>query len=278
MAARQRFDFVHAHLSHDHWLARFVARDQQIRLARTFHSRRALRTDLFTRFVVSRTDAVFVINDAFRDAPLLRAHTPLFTPPPLDQRQFKPDGPDVRAQYGIAADEVVFAAIGKMSPGRGFEDVLRSFALIRGRQERARLLLIGQGEQRAALETMSRELRVDGSIVWAGYHEDDLAEHYRAADVLLFAATGSDQGHRAVIEAMGCGVPPAAFPLEGVDALFGGLSRALIAESATPQALSERGLQLAADRSLRRAVAARSAEFNFERSARRLIDAYQSAL
>src|SRR5712691_3407720 len=36
-----RFDIVHAHLTWDHWLARFVARGRRsVRIARTFHSRR----------------------------------------------------------------------------------------------------------------------------------------------------------------------------------------------------------------------------------------------
>jgi hypothetical protein len=55
-------------------------------------------------------------------------------------------------------------------------------------------------------------------VIWAGYHEDDLAEHYRASDLLLFTARGSDEGHRAVLEAMACGIPVATYPIEGIDA------------------------------------------------------------
>src|SRR5687767_6082815 len=36
-----RIDLVHAHLTYDHWLARFIGRG--VRIARTFHSRRTLR-------------------------------------------------------------------------------------------------------------------------------------------------------------------------------------------------------------------------------------------
>jgi hypothetical protein len=34
---RHGFDVIHAHLSCDHWLARFGARDRDVRVARTFH-------------------------------------------------------------------------------------------------------------------------------------------------------------------------------------------------------------------------------------------------
>src|SRR4051812_17435685 len=66
------FDVIHAHLTWDHWLARFAARGSQARVARTFHSRRTLRTDPFTRSLMRHTDVVAVINDAFRDAAILR--------------------------------------------------------------------------------------------------------------------------------------------------------------------------------------------------------------
>ena len=72
-------------------------------------------------------------------------------------------------------------------------------------------------------------------MIWAGYHEDDLAEHYRAADILLFTARGSDEGHRAVLEAMACGIAPVTFPIEGVPALLGDLAPRLIAEASTPE-------------------------------------------
>src|SRR5436189_2708985 len=48
MIHQHGFDVLHAHLTYDHWLARFAARNHDIRIARTFHARRVLRTDPFT--------------------------------------------------------------------------------------------------------------------------------------------------------------------------------------------------------------------------------------
>src|SRR5437868_1285864 len=61
-----KFDFVHAHLTYDHWLARFVARRTGASIARTFHSRRVLRNDPFTQSLIRSTRALFVVNDTFR--------------------------------------------------------------------------------------------------------------------------------------------------------------------------------------------------------------------
>ncbi|MBV8517553.1 MAG: glycosyltransferase family 4 protein [Acidobacteria bacterium] len=276
MVHQHGFDVLHAHLTYDHWLARAVSRNHpRLRLARTFHARRVLRSDVFTRSLIARTAHLFAINDAFLGAPVFGGREVTFTPPPLDHRQFTPAGGDVRAQYGIAPETKLVTVIGKLSAGRGFEDALRTFAELRASTTKVRLMIIGHGEHRPALETLSRELGVADDVLWAGYHEDDLAEHYRAADLLFFTARGSDEGHRAVLEAMACGVPPAVYPIEGVLALTG---RAHVASAAAPGALAALAADLLArePEPLRRAVYQRSLEFGYPRAAERLMTAYDS--
>jgi glycosyltransferase involved in cell wall biosynthesis len=280
LVTEHRFDVIHAHLTYDHWLARFVARAQRgLRVARTFHSRRTLRNEPFTRSLLAHTSVVFVINDALRSAAVLKGREVTFTPPPLDQEQFTPDGPDVRARYSIANDAPVVAAIGKMSKVRGFESVLETFARVRRSIAGARLLLIGHGEHRAALEVLASSLSIGDAVIWAGYHEDDLAEHYRAADVLLFTAAGSDEGHRAVIEVMGCGVAPATYPIEGMAAVLGDLSSTHCAGASAPDELASVVLNLLQmnREHVRREVIARADVFSYAQASRRLIDAYSTA-
>lgn len=281
MVADHRFDFIHAHLTYDHWLARFVAGGRpDVHVARTFHSRRTLRNEPFTRSLLSRTEAVFVVNDSLRAAPLLRDREVTFTPPPLDRAQFTPDGPNLRDRYGISADAVVVMAIGKVAKGRGFEAVLRTFARVRTSIAGARLLLVGHGEYRPALEAMARSLSIDDALVWAGYHEDDLADHYRSADVLLFTAAGSDEGHRAVIEGMGCGVTPAAYPVAGIAGVLGDLSARCLARAPSPDDLAAVVINLLrGDRGKgSNEVNRRAGVFQYASAARRLIDAYSTSV
>jgi glycosyltransferase involved in cell wall biosynthesis len=251
------FDVLHAHLTYDHWLARLVARDHPgIRLARTFHARRVLRNDLLSRSLLRATQLRFVINRAFDLAGAV------FTPPPVDHRQFHPNGPR------IALEGPIVTVIGKLSKNRGFEEALRTFAALQ-RLTPCRLMIIGHGEHRPALETLSRELGVAEDVIWAGYHEDDLAEHYRASSLLLFTARGSDEGHRAVLEAMACGVPVATMPIEGVDAL---VPRDWIAASDAPDALASTAAALLA--ACPTDAYERSLEFGYDRASARLVAAY----
>ena len=260
---RHGFDVLHAHLTYDHWLARIVARGTSVAIARTFHARRVLRRDPFTRSLLSRTRLRFVINDAFCE----QLPGAIFTPPPIDHRQFHPDGPK------LLLEPPIVTAIGKLSKDRGFEDALQTFAILRTTVPNARLMIIGHGEHRPALEQFAASLGIAEQVIWAGYHEDDLAEHYRASDLLLFTARGSDEGHRAILEAMACGIPPAVYPLEGMRAL---VEDAHIAAAPTPEALAATAAALLTGESRRDAMYERSLEFGYARAAQRLMDAYQS--
>jgi len=264
---------VHAHLTYDHWLARFAVRGTDCLVGRTFHARRVLRSDPFTASLLSRTAYVFVINDGFRDSPALDGRSAVFTPPPVDHRQFTPAGQNVRARYGIGENEPLATVIGKLAPGRGFETALKTIA----RLPDAKLMIIGHGEHRPVLEALADSLGVASRIVWAGYHEEALADHYRAADLLLFTARGSDEGHRAVLEAMACGVPPVTAPLEGMPALVGPFAAELMAANASPDALAGVAAAVLArrDPALRQRVTEHSRLFGYKKAAERLLGVYQ---
>jgi glycosyltransferase involved in cell wall biosynthesis len=273
MIEHHGFDVIHSHLTYDHWLARFAARGRDIRIARTFHARRVLRTDPFTRSLLRRTDFAFVVNATFAEAPALQGRAVVFTPPPIDLMQFSPDGGDARALQGIDARTKLVTVIGKLSAGRGFEEALQTFAVLRQLLDTARMMIIGHGEHRPALEALATSLGIDADVIWAGYHEDDLADHYRASDLLLFTARGSDEGHRAVLEAMACGVPAAAYPIEGINAL---VPPEWIASAADPEALANLAANMLGrdPEALRGEATERAQEFGYERAAERLIRAY----
>ena len=267
LAALDSFDVVHAHLTYDHVLGSMLAGRLKARLARTYHSERVLRRDPFSLLLQRQTPLRFVINETFS------VPGAVFTPPPIDHRQFTPDGENVRARYGIDPDVPLAVAIGKLTHDRGFELVLQSFAAIHRTLPSARLMIIGHGPHQNTLEVLARALGLD--VVFAGYHEDDLAEHYRAADALLFTARGSDEGHRAILEAMACGVVPVSAPIPGVEALVRGLDTQLVAVASTPEAIAVRATPILAARGiLRKAVVAQSQQFGYAQAAQRLIRAY----
>lgn len=276
----ESIEIAHSHLTHDHWLLRFLFK-QNIVVVRSFHSKRALRSDPITRHLIRKTDGICVVNRSFLNHPLIKDRPVIITPPPLNTRQFSPLGESARSLYSIAAETPLVGMIGKVSPGRGFEDGIRTFAVISSRVPAARMLIIGRGPHRPFLERLIRSLQLEQKVTWAGYHEDDLAEHYRAIDVMLFTAPGSDQGHRALLESLGCGTPMTCYPIEGVEDILGDLSGRLRSSDQSPESLATLAvniLERREDRAIRTACVERASHFSYPVSAGRLISLYDGLL
>lgn len=270
-----RADIVHTHLTNDHILATLVAH-RGVKVVRTFHSTRVMRADPGTRFLLSRTDGICVINAEMIHSPVVRGHRCIVTQPPLDTRQFHPSGSDVRDALGVPAGTPLIGFIGKIAPGRGFETAIATLSAVRQRRPEARLMIIGKGPHRSSLEQLANDLGVSESIIWAGYQDEELAQYYRAANVMLFTAAGSDHGHRAILEELGCGTPVVACPLPGVASLLGPLSPLLLASDCQPESLADRVIDVLEQgkSSMRDSLIQQARAFDYAASARRLIDFY----
>jgi glycosyltransferase involved in cell wall biosynthesis len=213
---RERFDVVHCHLSHDHFLAAAAVRGTGVLLARTFHHLGHVRRDFISRGLVRRTAGFAFANRAIaakfgRTGPV---HSPV-----VDPRRFQPGAcPRERLEkLGVPAGAFVVGTVGKMAAGRGHREAIEAAAAL---PPQAVLLHVGKGELRAGLEAQAAKLGAGARNFWAGYEEDGLPELYRAMDVLLFTASGSQQGQRAILEAMSSGVPVIALDLPGVSDLL----------------------------------------------------------
>ncbi len=210
-------DLVHAHLPHDHLLARQALRRSRAPLVRGVHHLGHLRPDPFHRWLFRGTRGVAVSHSEM--LPACRRLAPLdgaparVLPVALEPR-FAPGGDraGVRARLGIPADAVVAGTIGKLDRGRGHDLFVHALAGAPGVWG----IVIGKGPHAEALGTLARRLSVAGRLAFPGYVEAGLEHLYAAMDVFVFPAAGSDHAHRAIAEAAGCGVPTLAADLPGV--------------------------------------------------------------
>ncbi len=209
---RERFDVVHAHLTHDHALAALARRGTSARLARTIHHLRHVRRGAFTRALFARTDAF-----AFGNSEIARAFGspgPVH-PPVVDTAAFAPGARPSRlpGTEAIPGGSFVAGTVGKMARGRGHEEAIAAMAAL---PADTLLLHVGKGELRPSLEAFAEQLGASERNRWAGYQDEALPLAYRAMDVFLFTASGSQQGQRAILEAMATGVPVVALDVPGV--------------------------------------------------------------
>jgi glycosyltransferase involved in cell wall biosynthesis len=206
-----RFDIVHAHLSHDHWLAALAGRGSPAALVRTVHHRRAIRRGPASRWLFSRTAAVIAVSEAIASAAREAGVGPArlaVVPGAVDVERFRADldGRPVRAELGLGEAPVV-GCVARLVPGRGHDLLLEAACRLRARLPDLRVLLVGRGEGRPALERRVRELGLGDVVVFAGYRSDDLPQVLAAMDCFVLLGGGSEETGRAVLEAMAAGRP-----------------------------------------------------------------------
>lgn len=108
--------------------------------------------------------------------------------------------------------------IGQMIPRKGLPELLAVFDRLYERHPNVRLKLVGDGNQRAALEQEAELLPSNKAIEFLGFRSDRLAL-LKSFD--LFAMTSSLEGiPRCMMEAMAIGVPVAGYGIPGVDQLL----------------------------------------------------------
>lgn len=102
-----------------------------------------------------------------------------------------------------SAVPVVLAA-GRLSEEKGFDDLLRAFALLRARRP-CRLVILGQGKQREPLLALARQLGIDADVALPGHVDSPAPSMARAR---LFVLSSLREGFANVIpEALSLGTP-----------------------------------------------------------------------
>ncbi|MFL6194007.1 MAG: glycosyltransferase [Thermoanaerobaculia bacterium] len=121
---------------------------------------------------------------------------------------------ELRERLGIPADAVVAGAVGSLRAVKNFARLLEACAAAR----QVHLLIVGDGEDRAALEARAARPDLAGRVHFAGYQSDP-APWYRAMD--LFAlSSDSEQMPVCLIEAMASGLPVASTDVGDVRAML----------------------------------------------------------
>jgi len=106
----------------------------------------------------------------------------------------------LRASWGVGAKDLVVLLVGRLAKEKNVGLVVSAFREIRTRVPRAKLVLVGDGPLRKALEESCPEAHFAGTR-----RGEDLAAHYASADLFLFASVTETFGN-VVPEAMASGL------------------------------------------------------------------------
>jgi mannosylfructose-phosphate synthase len=151
-------------------------------------------------------------------------------PPGFDDTRFYPVGSATREllRRRLGFDGKIVLSLGRIARNKGYDLLIRAFAVVAAREPSARLVLAIGGQSLEPAESqilagchaLVEELGLRERVQFLGFVPDaEMADLYRAADVFVLCSRYEPFGMTA-IEAMACGTPT-------VVTTHGGLFRAL---------------------------------------------------
>ena len=200
-----------------------------------------------------------------------------------DEAPERSDRKALLAALGLRAEEnsVVVGIAARLHPVKDLPTLLRGFAAAYSRQPNLRLLIAGDGQDKAALLALAQELGIASVTCFAGWLTD-MRSFYRAIDVNTLTSL-SETFPYALTEGAREHLPTVATRVGGIPALIVHGETGYLINPGDANALGEHLAALAADAALRRRLGdalyrkARD-EFSAEATARRQLEIYESIL
>ncbi len=133
----------------------------------------------------------------------------------VDLERFRPlPAAQMRAELGVSGEPLLLS-VGHLIERKGHHVAIEALAELVKRRPGARLVVIGEGEERAALTALSSRLGVADKVRLTGALPNiELLKWYSAADVLLLCSSREGWAN-VLLESMACGTPVVATDIWG---------------------------------------------------------------
>jgi glycosyltransferase involved in cell wall biosynthesis len=157
---------------------------------------------------------------------------------------------DVRREVGVGPADFVLIQVARLDPLKDHATAVRTMANVVRQRPDGRLLVVGEGQERPALDELVRQRGLAEQVRFLGLRRD-IPRLLAAADLCLLTSV-SEGIPLTLIEAMAAGLPVVATNVGGVCEVVTNGDTGLLAPAAGELDLSDAILRLAGDANLRR--------------------------
>jgi glycosyltransferase involved in cell wall biosynthesis len=239
------------------------------------------------RVVYRRAASAIVLSNAFKELLVgrygVRPERVHVVRPGVDVDRFSPgDREAARERLGLPSDRPIVVTARRLVARMGIDVLLESWAQVVGAgPSRPLLILVGDGQERSALEAQARRLCLDQDVRFLGkVSDDDLVAAYRAAELAVAPSVSLEGFGLVTLEALACGTPVVGSAVEGLREALEGLEPGMLVPPGDPGALAARllgalqGHEPAPSRARCREYAER---FGWQHTAREIAAIYRAA-
>ena len=254
VATAENLDLLHVHYAIPHSVSAYLARAMQngrkLPFVTTLHG-----TDItlvgqdrsylpITRFSIEQSDAVTAISEYLRQVTLkefdIRRPVELI-PNFVNCDIFFPAEDNSRRPEFAPHDEKILVHLSNFRPVKRVPDVVETFALVREKIP-AKLLMIGDGPERATAEWMVRRKGLSRDVHFLG-KQNQVQTLLSSADVLLLPSQLESFG-LAALEGMACGVPAVASRVGGIPEVITDGVEGYLVEVGEVRTMADRALDI----------------------------------
>jgi len=252
-------EVIHSHGYKSNIYSYLANRALGIRLVTTCHnwidsgSKMSLYTKL-DKFFLRKFDSVVAVSDDVKRQLLeagIRPEKLRVIGNGIQAEKFKTvDGTaeKVRKSLGIPAGALVAGTVGRLSPEKAHDLLLKAAAEVCAKRDDCFFLLVGDGPQRASLEELARSLGINKRVVFAG-RRSDIPEVLSAMDLFVLSSLTEGQP-MALLEAMAAGKPSVSTRVGDVPKILKEGEAGLIVPPSDSGALADAMLRVFADQAL----------------------------
>lgn len=104
-----------------------------------------------------------------------------------------------------------FVSIGRLSPEKAVDDLIRVFSIVVSKLPNAKLHIIGDGKERQKLQRLIKSFNLEASIIVHGYLSPKLIRPILKKAKMLVSCSREESFGIVFLEAFACGIPVVAF-------------------------------------------------------------------
>ncbi len=186
----------------------------------------------------------------------------------------------------LASEPMVILSVARLVEKKGLRDLIAAADILRQRDRRFQVEIVGDGPLRQSLEAQVRRLALDDRVKFSGpLPHDELCRVYQRASLFALPCVVAADGDRdgipnVLLEAMASGIPVVSTPVSGIPEVINSESEGLLVPTNNPASLAEALDRLLHSAELRErlALAARAkieACFSIEKNSAQLVSLFQ---
>lgn len=208
----QRVDVVQTHHVKQLVYSGLGARLAGAKLVHVEHdcwSLRAPRAQRCLRALAPLCHRIVVVGDGIRDFLVNNVGLPAsqlsVIPNGVDLVRYRPQPTRTREMLGLPTKGRLIGHVGRLEPEKDLDTLLGSFAIVAYAGSDARLVIVGDGSLRSALQRAARALGLSGRVHFLG-NRTDVADLLPHLDVFVLSSRNEGLPF-SLLEAMACGRP-----------------------------------------------------------------------